>query len=46
MLLSQCAICNSKKLRFLKEQEAKRILSSLSLKTPLNKILILGDILF
>ena len=46
MLLSNCAICGSKKSRFMKEQEAKGILSSLGLKTPLSKIPLLGDILF
>ena len=30
----------------MKEQEAKRLLSSLGIKTPLNKIPLLGDILF
>ena len=30
MLLSKCAVCNSKKSKFLKEQEAKGILSSLT----------------
>ena len=45
MLLSKCAICDSTKTRFMKEQEAKEILSSLGLKTPLNKISLLGDIL-
>ena len=38
MLSSKCAVYSSKKLRFMKEQEAKEILSSLGLKTPLNKI--------
>ena len=46
MLLSKCAVCSSKKSRFIKEQEAKGILSSLGLKTPLSKIPLLGDILF
>ena len=46
MILSKCATCNSKKPRFIKEQEAKRLLSKLGIKTPLNKIPILGDILF
>ena len=46
MLLSKCAICDSKKPRFLKEQEAKGFLSNLDLKTPLSKIPLLGDILF
>ena len=35
-----------KKSRFIKEQEAKRLLSSLDLKKPLSKIPLLGDILF
>ena len=46
MLLSKCAICGSKKSRFIKKQGASRILSSLGLKTPLNKIPLLGGILF
>ena len=46
MLLSKCAICGSKKSRFIKKQGASRILSSLGLKTPLNKFPLLGEILF
>ena len=46
IILSTCAICGSKKSKFIKQQEAKRFLSNLGLKTPLNKILVLGDILF
>ena len=46
MLLSKCVICSSKKLRFIKKQEASGILSSLGLKTSLNKIPLLVDILF
>ena len=46
MILSKCAICGTKKSRFLKHQEAKGLLSKLGIKTPLNKIPILGDILF
>ena len=38
MLLSEGAICGSKKSRFLKEQEAKGLISNLDLKTPLSKI--------
>ena len=41
-----CAICGSKKSRFIKNQEAKGLLSKLGIKTPLSKVLILGDILF
>ena len=46
MLLSKCAICGSEKSRLMKEQDAKGLSSSLGLKTPLNKIPSLGDILF
>ena len=46
MILSTCAICDSKKSKFIKEQQAKGLLSNLGLKTPLNKIPLLGDILF
>ena len=46
MLLSKCAVCDSKKSKFIKKQEAKGILSSLSIKTPLSKAPLLGDILF
>ena len=46
MILSECAICGSKKSKFIKEQQAKRLLSNLGLRTPLNKIPILGDIFF
>ena len=46
MILSTYAICGSTKSKFIKEQEAKGLLSNLGLRTPLNKILVLGDILF
>ena len=42
---SKCAVCGTKKSRFVKEQEAKG-LSNLGIKKPLNKIQLLGDILF
>ena len=45
MILSKSAICGTKKSRFIKKQEASEILSDLGLKTPLNKIPLLGDIL-
>ena len=44
MILSNCAICGSKKSRFIKNQEAKGLLSKLGIKTPLSKVAILGDI--
>ena len=46
MILSKRAICGSKKSRFIKNQEAKGLLSNLGIRTPLNKVLILGDIFF
>ena len=46
MLLSKCEICGSKKSRFIKNQEAKGLLSSLGIRTPLTKVPLLGDILF
>ena len=44
--LSKCVVCNTKKSRFIKKQEAKGSLSNLSIRTPLSKIPILGDILY
>ena len=46
VLLSKCAVCDSKKSKFIKEQEASRLLSSLGIKTPLNKIPLLVPLLF
>ena len=46
IVLSKCAICGSKKSRFIKTQEAEGLLSNLGIKTPLSKVPILGDILF
>ena len=46
MLQSKCAKCSSKKSRFIKNQEAKRLLSNLDIKTPLSKAPLLDDILF
>ena len=46
IILSKCAICGSIKSKFIKEQQAKGLLSNLGLRAPLNKIPLLGDILF
>ena len=46
MILSKRAICGSRKSKFIKKKEAKEILSSLGIKTPLSKIPLLGDVLF
>ena len=44
MLLSKCAMCDSKKTKFIKQQEASRFLSSLGIKAPLNEIPLLGSL--
>ena len=46
IILSKCAVSDSKKSKFIKEQQVKGLLSNLGIKTPLNKIPLLGDILF
>ena len=46
MILSKCAVCGSKKSKFIKQQKAKGLLSNLGIRTPLSKIPILGDVLF
>ena len=43
---SKCVNSGIKKLRFVKDQEAKGLLSSLGLKTRLSKTLLFGDIFF
>ena len=45
IMQSKCPTCGIKKSRFVKEQEAKVLLSSLGTKTPLSKIPLL-NILF
>ena len=46
MVTSNCAVCSSKKSRFIKEQEARGLLSSLAIRAPLIRILLVGRILF
>ena len=46
MILSKCALFGSKKSRFIKNQEAKGLLSNLCLRAPFSKVPVLGDILF
>ena len=46
MLWSKCAVCDSKKSKFMKEQESSWLLSSLGIMTPLSKILLVGSLLF
>ena len=45
VMQSKCSVCGIKKSRFVKEQEAKGLLSNLGIKIPLIKILLL-NILF
>ena len=45
MIQPNCAICSSKKSRFIKEQKVLEILSNLGIKTPLSEVLLL-NILF
>ena len=46
MILWKCAICGSKKSKFIKNQEAKGLLSNLGVIIPLSKVPILGNTLF
>ena len=46
MILSKCAICGSKKSKFIKKQEAKGLLSNLGIRTLLSEITMFGDVLF
>ena len=43
MILSKYAVCNSQKSRFIKNQKARMLLSSLRLKISLSKIPLLSD---
>ena len=38
VMQSKCSVCGIKNSRFIKEQEAKTLLSNLGIKTPLRKI--------
>ena len=42
MMLSKCSVCNNKKFRFIKEQQAKGFLSNLGIRTPLSQIPLLN----
>ena len=46
MILSNCVVCESKKSKFIKRQEASGLLSSLGIKTPLSKIPLFGPLFF
>ena len=46
MLLSKCAVCDSKKPKFIKQQETSGLLRSLGTKISLSKIPLVGLLLF
>ena len=46
MLLSKCEVCDSKKSKFIKEQEATRLLNGFGIKTPLSQIPLVDPLLF
>ena len=46
MLSSKCAVCDSKKSKFIKEQEVPGLLSSLGIKKPSSKVPLVGPLLF
>ena len=45
IMQSKCSVCGIKKSRFVKEQEAKALLSNLGIKAPLSKIQLLNVLL-
>ena len=42
LMQSKCSVCGTKKSRFVKNQDAKGLLSTLGIKTPLSKIPLLN----
>ena len=42
LMQSKCSVCETKKSRFVKKQDAKGLLSNLGIKTPLIKIPLLN----
>ena len=46
ILSSKCAVCGSKKSKFMNKQQASGILSSVGIRTPLSKVPVLGSTLF
>ena len=46
ILLSKCIMCDSKKSKFIKEEEASGFSNSLGIKRPLSKIALVGPVLF
>ena len=46
MSLSICAVCDTRALKFIKQQEASGFLISLVIRTPLSKIPFVGPLLY
>ena len=46
MFLSKCAVCDSKKSKFIKEKKTSGLLSCLGIQTPLGEIPLVGPLLF
>ena len=46
MTLSKCAICGSKKSKFIKKHQVNGLFTNVGIKTTLAKMPLLGDILF
>lgn len=46
ILLSKCALCNSKKSRFINKQKISELLNKLGIRTSLSKMLFSVEILF
>ena len=46
IIQSKCVVCNTKKSRFIKKEEAKALLSNLGIRKLLSRILLLRVILF
>ena len=46
VLLSKCPVCDSVKSKIIKEQDNIGLLITLGIKTPLNKIPLVGPLLF
>ena len=46
MVTPNCAVCGRKKLRFIKKQETSGLLSSLGIRAPSNRILLISALLF
>ena len=42
LMQSKCSVCKNKKSRFVKERDARGLLSNLGIKTPLSKIPLLN----